>query len=234
MAMQGAGALAMWWQVAAGARAEFEHWHAHEHFPERLALPGFLRASRWRDAAPEGDGVFMLYELQDWDTLASPAYLARLQAPTPWSVRMMPHHRGMVRCQCRVLASSGGAVGGQALTVRLAASEGRAGSLRAQLETLVRTLPQRPGLTGAHLLRHQAPAIAQTTEQKIRGGDAVADWILLVVGYDGAALDALAAGECSVAVLAQAGAAAGVLHGRHALSQSALPDDFPQETPRCA
>ena len=37
-------------------------------------------------------------------------------------------------------------------------------------------------------MRHRAPPIAQTTEQKIRGADASADWILLVGGYDAQAL----------------------------------------------
>jgi len=59
MAMLGAAALAMWWDMAPDMRAEFEHWHTHEHFPERLALPGFMRASRWADAKG-GDGFFVL------------------------------------------------------------------------------------------------------------------------------------------------------------------------------
>ena len=46
MAMLGKAALAMWWEVSAQERSEFEHWHAHEHFPERLAVPGFLNADR--------------------------------------------------------------------------------------------------------------------------------------------------------------------------------------------
>ena len=42
-----------------------------------------------------------------------------------------------------------------------------------------------------HLLQHQAPAIAETTEQKIRGGaDQGADWVLVVCGYEAAVLDA--------------------------------------------
>ena len=47
MAMLGKAALAMWWDVAPELRAEFEHWHAHEHFQERLGIPGFRRATRW-------------------------------------------------------------------------------------------------------------------------------------------------------------------------------------------
>ena len=89
MSLLGKAALAMWWDVSAEARAELEHWHAHEHFPERLAIPGFLRASRWT-AVDDGEGFFVMYELQDHAVLGSAAYTARLNAPSPWSTRMMP------------------------------------------------------------------------------------------------------------------------------------------------
>ena len=161
MALRGTAALAMWWDVAAHVRAEFEHWHSHEHFPERLALPGFLRATRWSDARG-GEGIFVMYELAAHDVLSSPAYVARLNAPTPWSARMMPHHRGMVRTQCRVLESRGIAVARHAATVRFAPRKATdAARLRAHLAAFLAALVMQPGLTGAHLLQHEAPALAQ-------------------------------------------------------------------------
>ena len=46
-------------------------------------------------------------------------------------------------------------------------------------------LPQQQGLVGAFLLEAQSMAGApQTTEQKIRGGDAEARWVGLIGGYD--------------------------------------------------
>ena len=47
MALLGKAAIAMWWDMAAHWRAEFEDWHSHEHFPERMGIPGFRRGSRW-------------------------------------------------------------------------------------------------------------------------------------------------------------------------------------------
>jgi hypothetical protein len=188
MALLGQAALAMWWDMAGDMQAEFAHWHTHEHFVERLAIPGFLRASRWTDAAG-GEGVFVMYELRDHAVLASDAYLARLNAPSPWSTRLMPHHRHMVRCQCHVLASAGGVAARHALTLRFVAQPGDA--WREGLAALLPDLAGQPGVLGAHLLQHQAPAIEMTTEQKIRGGDAVADAILVLTGYDLAALQAL-------------------------------------------
>lgn len=45
--MLGSAAVAMWWDIAPEMRAEWEDWHSHEHMPERLGIPGFLRGSRW-------------------------------------------------------------------------------------------------------------------------------------------------------------------------------------------
>lgn len=220
MALIGTAALAMWWQIAPELRDEFEHWHSHEHFPERLALPGFRRASRWIDDA--GGNVFVLYELDGREVLSSPAYLARLNAPSPWSSRMMPHHRGMIRGQCRVVASRGSAVARHALTVRLSAAPGREAELRSGLEALVERLPREPGFAGAHLLQHEAPPIAPTTEQRIRGGDRPADAVLIACGYDLRALERLAAGPWSEAALVQLGAAPGPRAGKFVLAHTAL------------
>lgn len=225
MALLGKAALAMWWDIAPEVRVEFEHWHSHEHFPERLGIPGFLRASRWR-AADGGEGFFVMYELASHEVLGSPPYLERLNAPSPWSRQMMPHHRHMVRCQCHVLESRGGHPASQALTVRLTPRPGGEERLRAALGTRFRDWVTQPGLTGAHLLRHDAPAIATTTEQQIRGGDRVADWILVVTGYDGAALDALAAGEAGAAGLEALGALPDAAQARFTLSCSAVPADM--------
>ncbi|MEZ5650721.1 MAG: PaaI family thioesterase [Burkholderiaceae bacterium] len=224
MAMLGDAVLAMWWHLPAGCREEFEHWHVHEHFPERLGIPGFLRGSRWH-GTDDGDSVFVIYELAGHDVLSSPAYLARLNAPTPWSTKMMPNHLGMVRTQCRVLASQGGLVGGHALTIRLSAQPSAEAALQAHLSALIDALPARPGLTGACLARHERPDIAATVEQRIRGADAEADWVLVVSGYQPETLRALAAGELGPPALAAVGAAADVVTGLYELRFSATPAD---------
>lgn len=225
MALSGQGAIAMWWDIAPAHKAEFEDWHTHEHFPERMGIPGFQRGSRWT-AADGGEGYFVMYELQAYETLASPAYLARLNAPSPWSARMMPHHRNMVRSQCRVLESCGGALSRYGLTVRLSPADGADARLRESLRELARTLSQRPGTTAGHLLQNQTPKIAITTEQKIRGGpDPAADWIFIACGYDRAALEALADAELSDRALAAAGARVAALRGLYELSHSNTAQD---------
>lgn len=223
--MPGEAALAMWWDMAPDVREEFEHWHSHEHFVERLALPGFQRASRWAEANG-GEGFFVLYELSTYEALVSPEYQARLNDPSEWSLRMMPQHRRMIRSQCRVLESRGGAVAGHALTVRLSPASGAEQALRNHLGQLLQKLPVQPGLTGAHLLCTETPAIPLTTEQRIRGhADRAADWIFIANGYDTQALQRLAQGELSNAALEGAGAASGAVPGNYALRLSMVTKD---------
>jgi hypothetical protein len=172
--MPGKAAIAMWWDVPAEVQGEWEHWHTHEHMPERLSIPGFLRGSRWVSRS----SYFVLYEVADLDTLTGGAYLERLNNPTPWSRKMMPHHRNMVRSLCSVRARFGDGVGQALATLRL----------DAPLNGLS-ALPERRGLSAALLLESRPmTGMPQTTEQKIRGGDAEANWIALIGGYDAQAV----------------------------------------------
>jgi hypothetical protein len=224
VSLRGTGALAMWWDVSRDVLAEFEDWHSHEHFPERIAIPGFNRASRWTQSA-DGEGIFVLYEVESHATLSSPAYLARLNAPTPWSTKMMPHHRNMVRAQCHVLASRGGAIGRHALTLRFPLATEESAQAQSRLASLVSEHASRPGLIGAHLLRHEMPDIAATTEQRIRGlADRTAEWILVAIGYQLPELEALAESIAADATLQRCFGDAPT-SGLYALSHSATPSD---------
>jgi len=170
--MLGKAAVAMWWDVAPEMRAEWEDWHSSEHMPERLAIPGFLRGTRWV-ALSGAPSYFVLYEVASVETTTGAAYLERLNAPTPWSRKMMPHHRNMVRSLCALREGWGGGVPPALATIRFSPTSDAT------------RLPRGKGLTGAHLLQAQPMAgMPQTAEQKIRGGDATADWVLLIGGYD--------------------------------------------------
>ena len=206
MSLLGNAAVAMWWNVRAEQRAEWGDWHSHEHFPERLSIPGFRRGSRWSSTL-KAEGFFVLYELERYETLTSKAYLDRLNAPTPWSSKMMPHHLGMVRSQCRVAASFGGGVAGSLATIRLSPDAGREMDLKTVLVEGFRELATKPGLTGAHLLLTDTPTTSSlTAEQRMRGSDAVADWIVLLSGYDPDVIRRIVADRLSSSALRRAGA----------------------------
>ena len=217
--MQGRAAIAMWWDVVPEMRPEWEDWHTHEHVPERLAIRGFLRGSRWIAASGE-PSYFVLYETVRLATITSGPYLERLNNPTPWSLKMMPHHRNMVRSLCRVRASFGGGLGQALATIRFAPPRrGRRALVRRLIAEVLPELPGRRGLSGAHLLEN-APAgsTPQTTEQRIRGGDAHADWVVLVGGYD---LDAVGAAADGLEL-------PGALSGLYRLAYSMTSKDLPR------
>lgn len=208
MTLLGRAAVAMWWDMVPEDQNEFEHWHSHEHFPERMGIPGFLRGSRWK-CLDEEMLFFVLYELEAYEVLTSDAYRVRLNNPTPWSVKMMPKHRNMVRSQCRIEMSAGRGIAGYTATIRLSPAPSGEAELNRYLRAIAVDVPDRPGLAGFHLLVTDTPDAAPTAEQRIRGGDREADWIFRADGYEEAALRRLLEGALCEDCLLGAGAAAG-------------------------
>ncbi len=138
--------------------------------------------SRWVSSSP-GPRYFVVYEVRDIDILSSAPYLERLNNPTPWTSRMMPHYRGMVRGFCRLESSAGTVLGTTGVTVRYSAPQGAEDRLDAWLRSeLIPDLVRRKGIASAFMLRSdRAPEM--TAEQRIRGRDANVDRVLLVTGY---------------------------------------------------
>jgi len=228
MPLLGEAAVAMWWNVAPEQRSEFGDWHSHEHFPERVSIPGFRRGSRWTSTR-DAEGFFVLYELEQYETLTSKGYLDRLNAPTPWSTKMMPHHRNMLRSQCRVAASFGGGVAASLATISLSPADGKEAELKTALVAALHELASKPGLTGAHLLITDTPKMrTRTTEQQIRGSDAVADWVILLSGYEPEVVDSAAADRFSSTALNLLGAREKSIMGRYKLSFAMTPLDLMQ------
>ncbi len=191
MPLLGSAAMLLSFDIEPEAIGEHDRWHTHEHFPERLGIPGFLRGTRWIAHGP-GPRYMVIYEVDGLPTLASPAYLARLNDPTPWTRRMMPHYRGMTRGLCRVVGSVGFGQGGFAALLRYGLVDAQAGGpTRWLLDEALAAVPAMPGLTSAHLLQGAQPA-AMTNEQRIRGQDRSIDWALIITGYDSDAVDACA------------------------------------------
>jgi len=191
MPLLGSAAMLLSFDVEAGAIEEHDRWHTHEHLPERLSIPGFLRGTRWI-ASGAGARYMVLYEVENLQTLASEAYLTRLNNPTPWTRKVMPHYRGMIRGLCTVLGSFGFGQGGAAALIRFTPEPQRVAALHGWL--LEEALPAVPGMSGlgsAHLLQG-AQAAAMTNEQRIRGADRGVDSALILTGYDDRAVAACA------------------------------------------
>jgi hypothetical protein len=234
MALAGQGCFVGWYDLKPGHEAAHDHWHTHEHMIERVAIPGFRRGSRYRSvafgsSAPTGvPRVCIVYQTDTLETLVSPAYLERLNAPTPWTSRSLPLFLGMNRTLARVVASHGAGLGGTLLTIQLSPAAGAADRLRGWLTAeALPELAARPGLSGAHLLvADDAASRTGSQEKKLRGApDAVADWVLLVEGYDRAAVEQALAGLVGEGGLPSRGAASGPTVGLYALDFSLGEDE---------
>src|SRR5215217_2271409 len=103
----GAGFLAIWSDVEAQEETNYLHWLTREHTAERVSVPGFLGVRVFRARLPEHSRDFILYRLQQASVLSSESYLARLNAPTEWSSRIIPLLRNFVRGGGRVVAEAG-------------------------------------------------------------------------------------------------------------------------------
>ena len=191
MALSGTGCFVAWHDLQPGREADHDQWHTHEHMIERVAIPGFLRGLRYRSLTGS-PRVCTMYQVETLETFTSAAYLERLNNPTPWTKRTMPLFVGMNRTLCRVVATHGHGIGGYLLTIQLTPQPDGAERLRSWLSQVA--LPEfasRAGLCGAHLvIGDRAVSQTRTQEKVLRGEpDAVADWVVLVEGYDRAAVE---------------------------------------------
>jgi hypothetical protein len=111
----GGGVLVIWNAIAREHEALFNDWYTREHVPERLSVPGFLRARRYAgvENAPAALPQYMtLYETRDASVLASAPYLDKLNNPTKLTVRVLPFMQHVVRAACTVILSAGRGIGG--------------------------------------------------------------------------------------------------------------------------
>ena len=70
------------------AADEFHDWYDMEHIPERKRVPGFLQCERWL-AVDRPNASIATYDLERFDVLRSPAYLAiGYENNSPWTRRV--------------------------------------------------------------------------------------------------------------------------------------------------
>ena len=114
----GHGFMAIWSDVGPGDFDFYHDWLLKEHFPERVGIPGFIAARVFQRQAGADFQFFIIYETESPQVLASPAYVARLNNPTPMTQEVMPKLKNFVRGAGRVVQSSGVCGGGAARVLR--------------------------------------------------------------------------------------------------------------------
>lgn len=184
--LRGEAALVLWGDGDPALDAGFNDWYTHEHLPERIAVPGFLRARRYvadLPGPPPTWRYFTLYETATLAVLRSPEYLHALDNPTPGTRRYMPLFADMARTACRVVHSvSKGGEGGNLAFVEFAPETGEL--VPWIVSTLATRVMARSGTLGLHLLQADPDTTSARDRTEVyRGVPAKAGrWLLLVEG----------------------------------------------------
>ena len=100
--------LALWNDVDPERDIEYNEWHAREHVPERLTVPGMLWALRYgRVGGGTMPQYLTLYGLRDADVLDGAGYRRLLAEPTPASRSMRPALCNVARWVCALEVDEG-------------------------------------------------------------------------------------------------------------------------------
>lgn len=215
MALLGQAVVAIWNDISAQGRDEFHEWHAREHMPERLSIPGFRRGRRYASASADIE-FYTLYEADSLGVITGPDYKAKLNAPTPWSTRTVEYFRNNLRGICRVAYSAGQADGAFMSTIRLAPQAGQEERLeRSLVDTLLPPLLGKPRICGVHLAITDPSLSGTRTKLQSTRTIVVPDWAVMIEGGSGEAVEK-AAGALAGA-LSEAGAMADAIQGVYQL-----------------
>jgi hypothetical protein len=149
--LQGSAMVIMWHDIAPEGDAAYNLWHTRQHMPERIALPGFLRARRGANKALDRQHYFTLYECADLGAVVSPEYQRSLNSPTEWTQQVAPHFRNFKRMPCVIAASRGCGLGGSIVTVRAPLPAGGEDKARSSLGSAVEAIGALPSTTAVHL-----------------------------------------------------------------------------------
>ncbi|HEY5965983.1 MAG TPA: hypothetical protein VIU42_18365 [Xanthobacteraceae bacterium] len=170
------GILAIWNSVAPGLEGDFEEWYQHEHFHERIGVPGFLTGRRY-EAVRGTPPYFCIYLTQSPAVLKSPAYIERLNNPTPQTRKIMSGpFRDMVRTVCGLTARFGAMRGSVAVTARFTVPPANSA-----LEAVARELSADKAVACAEVWTAQSKAdFPVSEEERLRGGDARIEACLMV------------------------------------------------------
>ena len=213
------GMLLVWTDVEPAAEEDFNAWYDQEHMVERLAVPGFLTARRYR--AVSGDlPYFAAYDTESAEVLFSPAYLERLNNPTPWTERVMAAFRDTVRSVCRIAGEEGQGEQEAALTLRIVPAPGRHDALRDALLGRLAPAPPAVRIRLCEAVQGGGETTVETTEGNLRGKDAGTTFALLLEGADAATLEALGQERFSDASLLEMGAEGAAQRGLYRLLKS--------------
>jgi len=147
--MTAPGELLVWTDVDPTHEADFNRWYDREHMQERVAIPGFVNARRYKRIGG-GRKYLALYRTESLAVFDSAAYRQAFTNQTAWSVANFKRMRDTVRCVGAVDTAAGAGSGGFAGLIDFAPD--RARDARAGLTGVM----ARDGLISGYVLQPDA------------------------------------------------------------------------------
>lgn len=110
--LKAAGQLSIWTDVDPAHELDFNRWYDREHMQERMAIPGFRRARRFRSLVSCPRPYLALYDTESVQTFRSAAYQQAFAQQTEWSLRNFSRMRDTQRRVGELVVDVGPAEGG--------------------------------------------------------------------------------------------------------------------------
>lgn len=185
--------LALWNSISSPQlQLEYDTWHTFEHVPERVGLPGFIEARRYRshDGPPTQPlRYFTCYWLASIDALSTPRYRNVFTHPTPWSTRMRTELRDFLRLPCTLSGACGESSAPQLATVHFSGdAAGFATLAEARLGQLVNRAAVVCAQWGTAVMSADFPIANRTSAAKAASADT--EYVVMLQSFDRAALRA--------------------------------------------
>ncbi|MDO8903668.1 DUF4286 family protein [Hydrogenophaga sp.] len=188
---RGQAQLAIWSDIEPEQETDYLHWLTREHVLERVGVDGFVSGRVFRSEVAGKCRFFITYELVEAGVLAGPSYLARLNAPTPWSQRTMPILQNFARGGGPVVARAG--LGCGSVVVPLRVDLEAAGLLdEAAQRALVDRIAGLDAVAQVWLMQVDAAATGVPTKEKSmrRSAEGAFDGVLVIEALHEAAAKA--------------------------------------------
>ncbi|MCO8612163.1 hypothetical protein KGP95_18150 [Burkholderia multivorans] len=181
------GQLCVWTDIDPAHEADFNAWYDREHMQERVAIPGFTHARRFR-ATDRGPRKYLaLYVTDTLDVFRGDAYRRAFAQQTAWSLANFERMTGTQRRVGELTIEAGDGEGAHLALFVLPPERIDVARLRARFDAALRE----PGVHAARLFR-TTPELSAPI-----GADAAArpaaDALVLIEGSDAAAARRVAA-----------------------------------------